>query len=162
MYLCNSITEPLTWATRLEQAWTRVQHLQACDSSKQSHLSGYAPARFGLGRIGCAPKRSPRTAQGQPIFKHVIILCCWAEPRSCLFPLFHGLGQYSNEWCYCVPIYFLAKVKLFMRVFGLQLPKCVLGQKYYKMFVLTVILFVTCWQQRGCRNNQLPIVNVKN
>ncbi len=54
--LCNEATYIFFWATHLEQAWTQVQHLQAADSSKLSHVSGYAPARFGLGSIGCAPE----------------------------------------------------------------------------------------------------------
>jgi hypothetical protein len=35
---------------------TLVPHIQIPDSSKLSHVSKYAPARFGLGRISCAPK----------------------------------------------------------------------------------------------------------
>jgi hypothetical protein len=34
--------KPPTWAARLEQAWTQVQHLQTRDSSKLSHVSMYA------------------------------------------------------------------------------------------------------------------------
>ncbi len=38
------VTKPPTWVTHLVQAWTQVPHLQACDSSKLSHVSGYAPS----------------------------------------------------------------------------------------------------------------------
>jgi hypothetical protein len=43
-----------TWTTCLEQAWTRVPHLQTQDSSKLSHVFRCAPTRFGLVRINCA------------------------------------------------------------------------------------------------------------
>jgi hypothetical protein len=32
----------------LEQAWIQTPHLQTCDTSKVSLVSGYASARFGL------------------------------------------------------------------------------------------------------------------
>ncbi len=48
--------KPPAWAARLEQAWTQVPHLETCSSSKLSHVSEYAPTRFALGRIGCAPQ----------------------------------------------------------------------------------------------------------
>jgi hypothetical protein len=48
--------KPPTWATCLEQVWTQVSHLQAYDSGKLSRESGYAPARFGLGKTGCASR----------------------------------------------------------------------------------------------------------
>ncbi len=75
---------------RLEKVWTRVPHLQACEPRKLSHVSGYAPTRFGLGKIGCAPEgphRPPNIAQEQLTVRHDIVVCCWAA-MSCSIPLF--------------------------------------------------------------------------
>ncbi len=44
-----NVMKPLFWASRLEQAWSRVPHLQTWDSNKLSHASGYATIRFGFG-----------------------------------------------------------------------------------------------------------------
>ncbi len=52
--IMNTIKAP-TWATHLEQMWTRVPNLQILDSSNLSHVSGYATAKLSQGRIGCAP-----------------------------------------------------------------------------------------------------------
>jgi hypothetical protein len=45
----NKVNKAPTWTIDLEQAWTRVPHRQACDSL--SHVSGYASARFCLGKL---------------------------------------------------------------------------------------------------------------
>jgi hypothetical protein len=71
-----------TYLTKgLEQAWTRVQHLQTCDSSKMSLVSRFTtPTRFGFSVIAVlprGPRKPPNTAQARPIFKHGTVLCCW-------------------------------------------------------------------------------------
>ncbi len=45
----EKINKAPDWATHLKQAWKQVPRLQTCDSSKLSHVSGCAPASFGLG-----------------------------------------------------------------------------------------------------------------
>jgi hypothetical protein len=68
-----------TWATCLEQVPTHFPHLQTRDSGTLSHVSGYAPTRFGLGRIGCAPKgptQASNVAQVQPI-SNMTYLCAY-------------------------------------------------------------------------------------
>jgi hypothetical protein len=57
----NKKKKPLPLATHLEQAWTRVPHFQACDSSKLSHVYGMLPLDLvwgklaGLSRYLCKP-----------------------------------------------------------------------------------------------------------
>jgi hypothetical protein len=53
----HKISKAPAWVTHLEQVWTSVLHLLACDTSKLCHVSGYAPTRFGLGEAGWAPHR---------------------------------------------------------------------------------------------------------
>jgi hypothetical protein len=43
-----SSVKPPTWATYIVQAWIRVPNPQRRNPSTLSHVSGYAPARFGL------------------------------------------------------------------------------------------------------------------
>jgi hypothetical protein len=50
----NCTRKPPTWATHLEQAWTRVSNIQAHDSSKLNPVFCVCSPRFGLGRLGCA------------------------------------------------------------------------------------------------------------
>jgi hypothetical protein len=59
---------PPTWATRLEQAWTRVLHLQKHVSSKLSHVSGMLyHVLFGKDwLLPSGPPKSPSIAQIRP------------------------------------------------------------------------------------------------
>ncbi len=55
-----NVMKPPTWATSLEKPGARVLPLQAHDSSKLSYVFGYASPRFGLLKIGSAPKGPPK------------------------------------------------------------------------------------------------------
>jgi hypothetical protein len=80
-----------TWATRLEQAWTRVSHLQARYPSKLSHVSGYDPTRFGLGETGCTNK-AQGTAYFQTSYNNVFL----SRATFPLHPLFHRWEQLNT------------------------------------------------------------------
>jgi hypothetical protein len=52
------------------------------NSSKLSYVSGYAPTRFGWGKLAellMGSPKAPNIDKVRPIFKHSTILCCWAE-----------------------------------------------------------------------------------
>ncbi len=86
---------------------TQVQHLQAYDLSRLSHVSGYAPARFDLERLAdpsCSPK--PLTlAQAQTILVHFHHLHCPGDPGKVLHipPYFWGLFG-TAFWCIQAPL----------------------------------------------------------
>ncbi len=54
-----NVTKTSCLGYTLRTGMDTTTHLQTRDYSKQSNVSGYAPARFGLESFVCAPKGPP-------------------------------------------------------------------------------------------------------